>query len=325
MIALLLLRHLGKYIQNVLVSTDDAERQKLMQNAAFNDLEMNTLPLPEQYIVSACHQLIEKVTDSLERYELGDAGRQIYEFLWDEYADWYIEISKTRMRDPAAAATARRVLVYVWERCLRLLHPFMPFLTETLWQQLPHSGSSIMIENWPKMAQEKLHIEQTSLSNFKAIQALIRSIRNARAEYNVEAGKKIAAIIKADGKLAQSLSDGKASLSLLGRIEESSLSIIDLAAAVPSTKSVHLVVQEGLEAFLPMADMVDREKELLRLSKQAEKLQKDINGLESRLKSKGFIDKAPDSVIAEVKATLADKVEQLSAVSQSIESLSVSQ
>ena len=296
-----------------------------MKNMAFDELEMHSLPLPELYIISACHQLIEKVTDSLERYDLGDAGRQIYEFLWDEYADWYIEISKTRMRDPATAVMARRVLVYVWERCLRLLHPFMPFLTETLWQQLPHVGSSIMIENWPKMGQEQLHIEQSSLTNFKAIQALIRSIRNARAEYNVEAGKKIAAVIKADGKLAQSLSEEKASLSLLGRIEESSLSIIDIAAAVPSTKCVHLLVQEGLEAFLPMADMVDREKELMRLSKQAEKLQKDISGLESRLQSKGFVDKAPESVIAEVKANLADKMDQLRAVNKSIESLSVSQ
>ena len=296
-----------------------------MQNSVFDEVEMQTLPLPELYIVSACHQLIDKVTDALERYDLGDAGRQIYEFLWDEYADWYIEISKTRMRDPTTAVTARRVLIYVWERCLRLLHPFMPFLTETLWQQVPHLGSSIMIENWPIMAEDKLHVEQSSLLNFKAIQALIRSIRNARAEYNVEAGKKIAAVIKADVKLAQSLSDEKASLSLLGRIEESSLSIIDFTAAVPSTECVHLIVQEGLEAFLPMADMVDKEKELMRLSKQAEKLRKDISGLENRLQSKGFIDKAPDSVVAEVKANLADKVEQLNAVNKSIESLTVSQ
>lgn len=290
---------------------------------SMSENEIQLLPLPEQYIVSACHQLIEKVTTALEAYDLGDAGRQIYEFLWDEYADWYIEVSKTRMRDSVAAARARRVLVYVWERCLRLLHPFMPFLTETLWQQLPRTGTSIMLENWPIMAEENLHVEQGSLSSFRAIQALIRAIRNARAEYNVEAGKKIAAVIKADDKLARYLLEEKVSLSLLGRLEESSISIVDVGAAAPSTQSVHLVVEEGLEAFLPLADMVDREKELGRLTKQAERLQKDINGLESRLQSKGFIDKAPDTVIAEVRANLADKTEQLRTINKSIESLSV--
>lgn len=290
---------------------------------SMSENEIQLLPLPEQYIVSACHQLIEKVTTALEAYDLGDAGRQIYEFLWDEYADWYIEVSKTRMRDSVAAARARRVLVYVWERCLRLLHPFMPFLTETLWQQLPRTGTSIMLENWPIMAEENLHVEQGSLSSFRAIQALIRAIRNARAEYNVEAGKKIAAVIKADDKLARYLLEEKVSLSLLGRLEESSISIVDVGAAAPSTQSVHLVVEEGLEAFLPLADMVDREKELGRLTKQAERLQKDINGLESRLQSKGFIDKAPDTVVAEVRANLADKTEQLRTINKSIESLSV--
>jgi valyl-tRNA synthetase len=137
---------------------DTTERDSYTVVGVMTATELRTLPLPERYIVSACHQLIDRVTLSLENYDFGDAGRQIYEFLWDEYADWYIEISKTRMRTPALALQARRTLVYVWDSCLRLLHPFMPFLTEVLWQQLPHRGDSLMIANWPKMVDELLLI-----------------------------------------------------------------------------------------------------------------------------------------------------------------------
>jgi valyl-tRNA synthetase len=138
-------------MQNVLGGLDAAERASLMTDKSMSIEEIKALALPEQYIVSACHQLIERVTSALEAYDFGDAGRQIYEFLWDEYADWYLEISKTRMKDPVSAAVARKVLLYVWDRCLRLLHPFMPFLTEALWQQLPQKSQSIMITDWPKM------------------------------------------------------------------------------------------------------------------------------------------------------------------------------
>ena len=130
------------------------ERHRVTVRGVMGGDELRELALPERYIVSSCHQLVERVTLLLENYDFGDAGRQIYEFLWDEFADWYIEISKTRMRegmDAVAAMRARRVLVYVWDSCLRLLHPFMPFLTETLWQLLPHEGDSLMISNWPKM------------------------------------------------------------------------------------------------------------------------------------------------------------------------------
>lgn len=138
-------------MQSVLGGVDGEGAAALVVERALSAEEMGALPLPERYVVSACHQLVEQVTAALEGYEFGDAGRQIQEFLWDEFADWFIEVSKTRMRDPAAAARTRRVLVYVWDRCLRLLHPFMPFLTEALWQQIPHRGASVMVADWPKM------------------------------------------------------------------------------------------------------------------------------------------------------------------------------
>jgi valyl-tRNA synthetase len=162
-------------------------------------------------------------------------------------------------------------------------------------------------------------VDEESLADFKSIQSLIRSIRNARSDYNVEAGKKIGAIIKCDGRLRASLEAERASLSLLGRIDEAALVLEDFKSPAPSAQSVHLVVEDGLEAFLPLAGLVDKQKEVARLTKQAEKLLKDIMGLESRLESKGFADKAPEAMVAEVRANLADKKEQVISINKSIE------
>jgi len=281
-------------------------------------VELASLPLAERYIVSRCHELVTKVTQALEDYSFGDAGRQIYEFLWDEYADWYIEISKTRMKDPKSAQQARKVLVYVWDRCMRLLHPFMPFLTEALWQLSPHIGDSIMMSSWPQEEAEVLPLDAAAVATFGSMQALVRSVRNARAEYNVEPAKKIAAYITTGSTDMQVLLQAeRAAISLLGRIDDAQLQVVgpgSLEKMPEMGQTVHLVVEDGLEVFLPMAALVDSAKELLRLGKQADKLRKDIDGLESRLVSKGFADKAPEAVIAEVKGTIADKREQLSAV-----------
>ena len=164
-----------------------------------------------------------------------------------------------------------------------------------------------------------------AIKSFKSLQALVRAIRNARAEYNVEMGKKIGANLRSeDATLLRYLSEEKTSLSLLGRIDEAALSFDALTAPVPSSQCVHLIVEDGLEAYLPLADLVDREKEIARLTKQAEKLTKDIDGLENRLSSKGFADKAPAAVVAEVRSSLAEKKEQRAAILKSVDTLLVS-
>lgn len=288
-------------------------------------VEMAALPLAERYIISKCHLLVEQVTSSLEAYNFGDAGRQIYEFLWDEYADWYIEISKTRMKDALTANTARMVLVYVWDRCMRILHPFMPFLTEALWQLSPHSGESLMIAPWPRDdGAENLHVDSSALTSFGSIQTLIRSIRMARAEYNVEPGKKIAAFVRVNANLQPHLDAERATIALLGRVDDAQLQVVSADAELPASlgQCVHLVVEDGLEAFLPMAALVDRAKEIARLSKQAEKIKKDISVLEARLQSKGFTDKAPEAMVEEVRQNVAEKREQLAAVEKGILAMS---
>lgn len=321
----------GKYLQMNLADLSDVERDALKVTSPMTKEEMTALPLAERYIVSRCHELVEKVTGSLEAYSFGDAGQQIQAFLWDEYADWYIEVSKTRNSNPAQAAQAKRVLVYVFDRCMRLLHPFMPYLTETLWQLTPHEGDSIMVAEWPAMAgKEALTVDEEAIRAFGSIQALVRTVRNARAEYNVEPGKKIGAVVVAPTGLARANIEGEiAAVSLLGRIDSSELRVVD-PSFEPSAlgQSVHLVVEDegqvegakAMEAYLPMATLVDAEKEVKRLTKQADKLRKDIEGLEKRLASKGFADKAPPHILAEVKGNVAEKREQLAAVEKGIKS-----
>ena len=125
------------------------------------------------------HTLTANVTAQLDAYDFGPAGTSIYSFLWDEYADWYIEISKRRIAggDPAAAAQARRTLVYVLDACLRLLHPFMPFITEEIWQRLPHQGDSLMIAPWPQLEEQELPVDSAAVAQFEAMQGLVRALR----------------------------------------------------------------------------------------------------------------------------------------------------
>jgi len=312
----------GKYLQNTLSGLSASDREQLVVTKSMTQAEIQSLPLAERYIVSRCHELVAKVTEALEAYSFGDAGRQIYEFLWDEFADWYIEISKTRMKDPEGAHKARVVLVYVWDRCMRLLHPFMPFLTEALWQLAPHQGPSIMVSDWPQTQGEVLPMDARAVATFSSIQGLVRSVRNARAEYNVEPGKKIAAYVVSSPEMQAVLEAERAAISLLGRIDDSGLKLVTTGSLPTSLgQTVHLVVEDGLEVFLPMSDLVDAAKELARLGKQAEKLKKDIAGLEARLSSPGFADKAPESVISEVKGNIAEKREQLVAVERGMQTI----
>lgn len=318
--------NVGKYIQNSLSTYSAAELKGFAVDKHLDGVELDNLPIPEKFIVTSCHQLAGAVTELLENYNFGEAGRLIYNFLWDDLADWYIEISKTRMNDATSRRIANRVLVYVWDSYLRLLHPYMPYVTEVLWQIIPHDGSSIMIAEWPLMEDcEELPSDALAADAFKSMQALVKSIRNLRAEYNTEPGKKIGAIINVnENKVGGSaifnlLKTELPALSLLARLNAGNVEVV--GSSVPlscPSNCIHLIVEDGLEAYIPLSDIVDKEKEILRLSKQAEKILKDINALETRLTSKGFADKAPPHILLDVRSTLKEKRDQLESVEKSI-------
>ena len=322
----------GRFLIMGLKELPADERQALAVTGPMGADELASLPLPERYIVSRVHGLVGEVTDQLEAYDFGPAGMSIYSFLWDEYADWYIEISKRRIAggDPLAAAQARRTLVYVLDACLRLLHPFMPYITEELWQRLPHDGPALIVAPWPQLDEAPpLPVDAAAVAQFESMQGVVRAIRNARAEYKVEPGKKVAATVAvSSAALAGDLIAEADALAMLARVHLDGFTVIEDAlqggavAAEAPADSVRLVVQEGLEAYLPLADLMDPVKERARLAKQQAKLQTDIDKLATRLDpASGFADKAPAAVVEKATSELAEFRERLASVEDSLSKL----
>jgi len=265
---------------------------------------------------------------------------KIYEFLWDQYADWYIEISKTRLYEGAGGGgvdevrAARRVLVYILDTSLRLLHPYMPFVTEHLWHHIPRSSAiddqaahALMLADWPQMDDAiPLITDEEAVDTFESFQALTRSIRNARAEYNVEQGKKIIATVIASGLLRKAIELEIKSLVALAKLDPEQVTVLEAgseeALTASTIESVKLVVQNGVEAYLPLSGLIDPVKEKKRLEKQAEKLGKEIQKLGGRLKSKGFVDKAPAELVEKARTDLSGLEDQACKIQASLDALS---
>ncbi|CEM07065.1 unnamed protein product [Vitrella brassicaformis CCMP3155] len=337
--------NVGRYVFTQLEGLDDAERSRLVESleGPITEDEVAALPLPDRHIVSMCHVLIEDVTRCLLAYNVAEAGKRLYEFIWDELADWYVGISSLRLQqrqdtstDQADQADDRwstlRVLLYVLLRSLMLLHPFMPYVTESLWQILPHPPSqhALIVAPWPaavgdgqQMEDGQLPKDQRATATFQTLQAVVRSIRAARADYKVEPGRKIAAEVQvSDAALRSQLTDMAPILALFARIDPGKLAITQTATSSSSSSGVvHLVVGEGVEVDLPMADLVDVEKERQRLERQRDKVDKELAQLTARLGNKGFIDKAPAAVVAKVRAEADDLRAQLEAIGRSLEQL----
>lgn len=267
-------------------------------------LDEPELTLADRWIISRAHRLMAEVSRLMEMYQYGEAGRQIYEFLWGEFCDWFIEIAKIRLygEDPAARATVRRVLVYVLERTLRLLHPFMPFVTEAIWQRLPHTGEALIIARWP----EPGSVDDVAEAQMALVQEIVRGIRNARSEYNVEPARRIAAWIAA-GDATVMLQGQRELLISLARLDPERL-VIEPMLSAPERAAT--VVVGGTTTYLPLAGMVDLEAERERLRKALAALEGDIARSERLLGSDGFRAKAPAEVVAREEARLAGLKEQ---------------
>ncbi|CAI7737438.1 unnamed protein product [Closterium sp. NIES-54] len=341
----------GKFILQNLPSKDDEKQWQRLGQVKFDTPEaLAALPLAERWLLSRLHTLVDEVTEAYIAYEFNAAGRRIYDFFWSDFADWYIEASKTRLYSgfrsssssgesssesenegqakesqgaPAdeAQQQAQAVLAYAFDSVLRLLHPFMPFASEQLWQALPHDSSlpSLMLAPWPAAG---LPRDMQAQEEFDDLQALVRAIRNVRAEYSVEPVKKIAATVIAAPALSPAIQGERDVLALLARVDPSSLHITsDQPDKAAAAACVHVVAAEGLEAYLPIADMVDVPKELQRLGKQQTKLTADVNSCRSRLSSKKFVDKAPAAVVDGVRKQAEEAEEKLALVNRRLEQL----
>jgi valyl-tRNA synthetase len=274
--------------------------------------------LPERWILSRHNRLIKEVTRLIEEYQFGEAGRQIHDFLWGEYCDWYIEISKTRLYgdDEEAKKMARRVLLYVLERTMRLLHPFMPFITEEIWQHLPHEGEAIIVAPWPE-ADESL-IDEGTEREMELIKEIVHSIRSARADYNVEPSRRIEALIAAGERYELLMEQREVLISLAG-LDKEKLTIEPILEEKP-TKALASVVGP-VEIYLPLAGMVDLERERERLKKEIARIEAELARAEELLADEEFLKKAPPKVVEREREKLADYKGRLEKLEGRLQSL----
>ena len=255
---------------------------------------------------------VRNVSQALDKYEPGEAARVLYEFIWDEFCDWYIEMAKTRLynkQQPHLAATAKWVLAHVLEQTMRLLHPFMPFITEEIWQNLA-GGASVMISEWPVVSESL--VDAAAETEMEFVMNCIRSIRNLRTEVNAQPGRKSEAMIFAPDSEAEILTANSAILNNLA--SAAPLTISPLRAS--RIDDAMTAVVGNTEIFLPLKGLIDIEKEIQRLSKELESLKKETARLEGKLENPTFIAKAPAEVVLQERAKLTDYQDKYRKISE---------
>lgn len=260
------------------------------------------LALPDRWIMSRLHHLIANVNRLFEGYLYGEAGRQIYDFLWGEVADWYIEVSKVALYgdDPAAKSTTRHVLSTVLDQCLRMLHPFVPFVSEEIWQHIPHQGQTLMLAEWPQA--DEARFDEEAEEQMALLMTLIRGIRNVRAEYKVDPGRRIAAAIEA-GEVAGVLDAQREAFSRLANVETDGLRV---AAQLPDPpEQAATVTASGVTVYLPLAGMVDLAAERKRITGELASIREQITRSEALLANEGFTANAPEAVVQRERDKLA--------------------
>ena len=269
------------------------------------------LALEDKWILSKFNTLVADVTRNIDQYELGLAASKLNDFIWENFCDWYIEIAKTRLQ--TGDENVQKVLCYVLSGAMQLLHPFMPFITETIWQALPHAGPSVMVSKWPEY-DEKLNFSVEE-AQMESLMDAVRAIRNRRAEMNVPPSKKAKVLILTEKK--DTFSAGAGFFPKLAYASE-----IELIDAVPADAAkMASVVTGDAQLYMPMGDLIDFEAERARLGKEKKKVEDDIAFVMKKLNNPKFVDKAPENVVA-AEREKADKLrEHLAKLEESIAAL----
>jgi len=260
------------------------------------------LTTADRWILHRLNDAIRDVTRLLDQYEFGETGRVLYDFIWDDLCDWYIEFSKMTLYgdDPEAKRRTQAVLSHVLDQTMRLIHPFMPFISEEIWQHLPHEGETLVLAPWPKAAEA--FDAPDAVKEMSLLMDTIRAVRNIRAEVNVPMSKKIELRIRpSNAETARLLSANEV---YLQRFCGTSQLVIATDLEAPD-KAMTAVVT-GAELYLPLAGLIDLDQEIARLNKELETLNKEVERVEKKLANEGFISKAPAKVVEEQKAKLAD-------------------
>lgn len=295
----------------------NASRFMLMNLEGFDKTfvpEASDYTLADKWILSRYAKTAISITENLEKFELGEAGRSLYDFIWNEFCDWYIELSKARLYDKENVRprkVAQYVLGYVLEHTLRLLHPFMPFITEEIWQHIPHEGKSIMVADWPTGEEAKL--DDASEVEMTTIMETIKAIRNMRAEVNAAPSKKTEVILHlSDESLTDVFAKNSGYLETLASAKNVTILVKDDA----KPENAMTAVVNGVEIYLPLAGLIDVEKETARLNKELATLDKEVSRLDKKLSNAGFIAKAPADIVEKEKEKLKGYEEKREAVKQ---------
>ncbi|HHY20584.1 MAG TPA: valine--tRNA ligase, partial [Bacilli bacterium] len=289
-----------------------------MDGLAYDEIDLSgEKSIADKWILTRLQETITAVTRLIDAYEFGEVGRVLYNFIWDDFCDWYIEMAKLPLygKDEAAKKTTRSVLAYVLDQTLRLLHPLMPFITEEIWQHLPHEGESITVAKWPVRNEELIFDE--AVKDFTLLKEIIRSIRNTRAELNVAMSKKVDIHIKAkDAAVVEQLERGLHYLEKFCNPNELKIGT-DIIAPEKSMSNV----LSGVELFLPLAGLLNLDEEIARLEKELDKLDKEVERVQKKLSNEGFVAKAPAKVIEEERKKEQDYIEKRETVKARIAEL----
>ena len=263
-----------------------------LSDDAKNELPaVEKLEIADKWVLSKLNTLISEATENLEKYELGVAVQKIYDFIWDTYCDWYIELTKARLysEDTDRKQTAIQVLVYVLDQILRLLHPFMPFITEEIWQSIPHEGDALIVAKWPQV-NEKLAFK-AECDMMESVMEAIRAIRNRRAEMNVPPSKKAALFVLTSKP--QVFTEGEGFLQRLAYAD----SVEILTAEPADLEGLVTITTADAKLYIPMGQLVDVAKELDRIRKELEKARNNLAGIEKKLSNENFTARAPEAVV----------------------------
>jgi len=271
----------------------------------------------DAWILTRLNETIESVTSLSDRYEFGEMGRALYNFIWEDFCNWYIEMAKLPLygEDEAAKKMTRSVLAHVLDHTMRLLHPLMPFITEEIWQNLPHEGESITVAKWPEV--DAAMMDKSRSSDMKLLVDIIKAVRNIRAEVNTPMSKPIKLLIRAkDEKVLNQLEKNEAYLDRFCHPET-----LEIGTTIQVPEKAMSAVVTGAELFLPLEGLLNLDEEIARLEKELAKWTKEVERVENKLSNERFVSKAPQAIVDEEKAKKTDYEAKQEAVKKRIEEL----
>lgn len=289
-----------------------------LEDFAYEDLDLSgEKSVADKWILTRLNETIEQVTRNIDKYDFGEAGRYLYNFIWDDFCDWYIEMAKLPLygEDEEQKRTTKSVLIHTLDSIMKLLHPFMPFITEEIWQHIPHKGKSITVAAWPQV--NEAYTDQESAKRMERLVAIIRAVRNIRAEVNTPMSKEIRILVKAsDESIVNELEDNRHYLEKFCNPED-----LQISTDIQAPEQSKTAVVSGAELFFPLEGLVNLEEELSRLQKELNKWQSEVELVQKKLSNEKFVQKAPEKLVQQERDKEKDYLEKRKLVEERIQEL----